>query len=60
MLGTAIYRLDVTLETGETVCAESVSIFEVFSGNLPMGGKPMLLYPVTATALLIDSVKAVV
>ena len=60
VLGTAIYRLDVTLETGDAVCAESVSIFEVFAVKLPAGGKPMLLYPVTATTLRIDSVKEVV
>jgi lipopolysaccharide transport system ATP-binding protein len=60
VLGTAIYRLDVTLESGAAVCAESVNIFEVFAVNSPAGGKPMLLYPVTATTLPIDSRKEVV
>jgi lipopolysaccharide transport system ATP-binding protein len=54
VLGKAIYRLDVTLETADAVCAESASIFEVFAVNLPTGGKPMLLYPITATTLPID------
>jgi hypothetical protein len=32
----------------------------VFAINLPQGGKPMLLYPVTATVLPVDSLKEVV
>lgn len=51
VLGSAIYRLDVSLEAGDTICAESSSIFEVFAHNPPTGGKPMLLYPVTASAI---------
>ena len=59
VLGTAIYRLDVTLVAGATVCAESASIFEVFSLNPPTGGKPMLLYPVAASAILTGSLEEV-
>ena len=46
VMGAAIYRLDVSLETGEAVCAENSCVFEVFAVNPPTGGKPMLLYPV--------------
>ena len=60
VLGTAIYRLDVTLETGDTMCAESANIFEVFAIHLPAGGKPMLLYPVIAKTLPNDSLKEVI
>jgi len=59
VLGAAIYRLDVSLEAGATVCAESSSIFEVFAFNLPMGGKPMLLYPVTALTTPTESLDEV-
>lgn len=59
VLGAAIYRLDVSLEVGVTVCAVSSSIFEVFAFNPPTGGKPMLLYPVTALALPTSSVEGV-
>ncbi|MEP6957104.1 MAG: ABC transporter ATP-binding protein [Nitrospirota bacterium] len=59
VLGVAIYRLDVSLEAGEAVCAESSSIFEVFAVNPPAGGKPMLLYPVTGSAIPIDSLDEV-
>lgn len=59
VLGTAIYRLDVTLETGDAVCAESANIFEVFAHDMPVGGKPMLLYPIAATTLAVDSLKEV-
>jgi lipopolysaccharide transport system ATP-binding protein len=59
VLGAAIYRLDVSLEAGATVCAESSSIFEVFAVNPPTGGKPMLLYPVTASAIPTDSLDQV-
>lgn len=51
VLGAAIYRLDVSLASGVNVCAESSSIFEVFTFNPPTGGKPMLLYPVRALAI---------
>lgn len=59
VLGAAIYRLDVSLEFKATVYAESSSIFEVFSFNPPAGGKPMLLYPVTALAIPTDSLDEV-
>lgn len=59
ILGAAIYRLDVLLEAGESLCAESANIFEVFAVNPPMGGKPMLLYPVTASAIRADSLEKV-
>jgi len=59
VLGSAIYRLDVSLEAGATVCAESSSIFEVFAFNPPRGGKPMLLYPITALAIPTDSLDEV-
>lgn len=58
-LGAAIYRLDVSLEAAATVCAESSSIFEVFAYNPPTGGKPMLLYPVTASAIATNSLEEV-
>lgn len=51
VLGAAIYRLDVSLEAGATVCADNSSIFEVFAFNPPTGGKPMLFFPVTASAI---------
>lgn len=50
-LGAAIYRLDVSLEVGETVCAENSSVFEVFAFNPPVGGKPMLLFPIAVSAI---------
>jgi len=59
VLGSAIYRLDVSLEAGVTVCAESSCIFEVFAHNPPTGGKPMLLYPVSASAISTDSLEKV-
>jgi lipopolysaccharide transport system ATP-binding protein len=43
MLGAAIYRLDVTLENGDCIAAEASTIFEVYTQNPPIGGKPMLL-----------------
>lgn len=52
ILGAAIYRLDVLLESGATTFAENSSIFQVFAHNPPTGGKPMLLYPLIATAKL--------
>lgn len=55
VLGAAIYRLDVSLESGHTVCAEYAGIFEVFVFDPPAGGKPMLLYPVTANTVSVDS-----
>lgn len=57
VLGAAIYRLDVSLEAGATVYAENSSIFEVFAFNPPTGGKPMLLYPVTALTIPTDLLK---
>lgn len=50
-LGAAIYRLDVSLESEATVCAESSSIIEVYALNPPTGGKPMLLYTVSASTV---------
>ena len=54
VLGVAIYRLYVSLESWGEVCAESSSMFEVFLLNPPVGGKPMLLYPVSVSASLIN------
>ena len=59
VLGAAVYRLDVSLEAGASVCAESSSIFEVFAFSPTAGGKPMLLYPVTALAIPTDSLDEV-
>jgi lipopolysaccharide transport system ATP-binding protein len=59
VLGVAIYKLEVTLEAGDAICAESASIFEVFALNPPTGGKPMLLYPVATGATLTGTVKEV-
>lgn len=59
VLGSAIYRLDVSLEAGTSIYAEGSSIFEVFAFNPPVGGKPMLLYPVTASAMPTDSLEGV-
>lgn len=53
VLGTAIYRLDVSLESATSVLAEHSSIFEVVSLTPPSGGKPMLLYPINASATLV-------
>ncbi len=55
VLGVAIYRLDVSLESGSTVCADNSSIFEVYTHNSPIGGKPMLFYPITVSAISTDS-----
>lgn len=54
VLGAAIYRLDVLFidgrgSAGETI-AESSTVFEVYTLTPPVGGKPMLYYPVAATA----------
>lgn len=54
VLGTAIYRLDISLEDGVSICSISSSIFEVFTHYPPTGGKPMLLYPVTASVMPTD------
>jgi len=53
VLGAAIYRLDVSLESAANIFAEHSSIFEVFTHTPPTGGKPMLLYPVSASATLV-------
>ncbi len=50
VLGAAIYRLDLTLSSEGFLCAESSSIFEIYTLNPPTGGKPMLLYPLRASA----------
>lgn len=54
VLGVAVYRLEVILELDETVCAENFSIFEVYTLNPPIGGHPMLLYPISVLALSTD------
>lgn len=41
-LGAAIYRLDISACETNVLCADISLIFEVFSRNPPMGGKPML------------------
>lgn len=57
VLGAAIYRLDVSLESATAVGAEHSGIFEVFVFDPPTGGKPMLLYPMTARAMSADFVR---
>jgi lipopolysaccharide transport system ATP-binding protein len=59
LLGVATYKLEVSLEMGSTVFADNASIFEVYSSDLPTGGKPMLLYPITASASDITAIKEV-
>lgn len=59
VLGAAIYRLDVSMESEAIKFSENSSIFEVFSFDPPAGGKPMLLYPVTASAIRTDSLDEV-
>lgn len=59
VLGTAVYRLDVSLEYESTICAENVSIFEVFTLNPLTGGKPMLLYPLSASTAPVVSLDEV-
>jgi homopolymeric O-antigen transport system ATP-binding protein len=54
VLGTAIYRLDVSLESATNSLAEHSIIFEVVTPAPPTGGKPMLLYPVSASAMLVE------
>ena len=51
VLGAAVYRLDVSLESATAVGAQHSGIFEVFVFDPPTGGKPMLLYPITASAM---------
>jgi lipopolysaccharide transport system ATP-binding protein len=58
-LGVAIYKLDASLEEFGAVVAENTIIFEVFSTNLPRGGKPMLLYPIQLGVFPSDSCKEV-
>lgn len=52
VLGAAIYRLDaIFLECAaddSEPCSEHSTVFEVFTLTPPVGGKPMLYYPVTA------------
>lgn len=50
ILGTAIYRIDISLQNEKFVCAEGSSIFEVFTNIPPTGGKPMLLLPLLASS----------
>lgn len=53
-LGAAIYRVDVELRSvstaNRTLFARAASIFEVYSLSPPAGGKPMLYYPILASA----------
>lgn len=55
VLGQGIYRLDVKFlnleERKPLVMAEASTIFEVYSLMAPSGGKPMLLYPISAATL---------
>jgi lipopolysaccharide transport system ATP-binding protein len=51
VLGIATYRVDATLESAGDVCASASSVFEVFSLNPPTGGRPMLLYPCSASVV---------
>jgi lipopolysaccharide transport system ATP-binding protein len=57
-LAPAIYRLDVTLlereEQEEKMLAESSTIFETYSMNPPLGGKPMLYYPTTGKSTVVQ------
>jgi lipopolysaccharide transport system ATP-binding protein len=50
VLGAAIYRLDVVLESDSNKLAEASSVFEVYTLNAPVGGKSMLLYPINISA----------
>ena len=59
VLGASIYRIDLSIGTRASGFAESSSIFEVFSLNPPTGGKPMLFYPISATAISIDSLPGI-
>lgn len=51
VLGAAIYRLDVSLFDGEVIRAECSDIFEVYTLNPPAGGKPMLIFPISGSAI---------
>jgi len=53
MLGAAIYRLDVVLESDSNKLAEASSVFEVYTLNAPVGGKSMLLYPINISATFV-------
>jgi lipopolysaccharide transport system ATP-binding protein len=55
-LGAAVYRMDVSLEAGQVPGAERSSMLEVFAPDPPSGGKPMLLYPVSAISVPCSSV----
>lgn len=46
ILGSGIYRLDVSINQESKCVAQSLSIFEVYVLNPPSGGKPMLITPV--------------
>ena len=56
VLGAAVYRLDVSLDSPIGVGAQHSGIFEVFIFDPPTGGKPMLFYPVTVSATPFDPV----
>lgn len=55
VLSAAIYRLDALFidcaENTRATIAESSTVFEVYTLSPPPGGKPMLYYPVAATAV---------
>jgi lipopolysaccharide transport system ATP-binding protein len=58
VLGAAIYRLDATiqqfLENESEIVANSSVVFEVFNMKPPSGGKPMIHYPVSASAAMVN------
>jgi lipopolysaccharide transport system ATP-binding protein len=58
VLGAAIYRLDATiqqlLENESEIVANSSVVFEVFNMMPPSGGKPMIHYPVSASAAMVN------
>jgi lipopolysaccharide transport system ATP-binding protein len=58
VLGAAIYRIDATfqqfIENEREIVAKSSVVFEVFNMTPPSGGKPMIYYPVSASAVMIN------
>jgi hypothetical protein len=58
VLGAALYRLDVTfqqiLENEYEIVAKSSVVFEVFNMAPSSGGKPMIHYPVSASAAMVN------
>lgn len=51
ILGSSIYRVDATMIEGDfaeqDVCASRSALLDVFVGQPPRGGKPMLLFPLS-------------